>query len=177
MNTEELIFKILEGKEKRALRQKELMQNYKSTLISFTLNIPGMYKISDKYKLAFNEGVNIIEKTLKSENIKIMYSEKNERESGYEFFCIVDSPAIKIKKHMIELESSSILGRLFDIDVFSKKGELLSRSNFNIGKRKCLICEKEAVMCSRARTHSIEEVIKAVDGLIDRFINKENNNV
>lgn len=177
MNTEELIVKILEGKENRSSRQKELIKNYKNTLISFTLNIPGICKISDKYKLVFNEGVNLIEKKLKIENIKVIYSEKNERESGYEFFCIVNSPAIKIKKHMIKLEVNSILGRLFDIDVFSEKEELLSRANFNIGKRQCLICRKDAVICSRARTHTIEEIIESINILIDEFISKENKNV
>ena len=176
MNADELIFKILEGKEKRALRQRELLKTYKNTLISFTLNIPGIYKLSDKYKLVFNEGINLIEKTLKSENIKVIYSEKIERESGYEFFCLVDSPAKEIKKHMINIEYVSLLGRLFDIDVFDKNGELLSRANFNIGKRKCLVCEKDAVVCSRERAHRIEEVIRAIDILIYKFI-KENTNV
>lgn len=173
MSTEELIFKILEGKENRVLRQKEILAKYNQTLISFTLNIPGLYKISEDYKKVFLKGINEIKEYLAREKMTISYAETNERESGYEFFCTVESPAIKVKKTMIDLESNLHLGRLFDIDVFNEKGELLSRSNFNIGKRKCLVCNNDAVICSRSRSHSIEEVLESVDKLVKGFILEE----
>ncbi|MGL5417506.1 MAG: citrate lyase holo-[acyl-carrier protein] synthase [Clostridium sp.] len=173
MSTEELIFKILEGKENRVLRQKEILKRYNSTLISFTLNIPGLIKTSDEYKKVFLKGINEIKEILILNNMEIIYDEINERESGYEFFCAVEAPAIKIKKLMIELEEKLSVGRIFDIDVFDEEGNLLSRSSFNIGKRKCLVCDKEAVICSRSRAHDIEEVIEAVNKLVEQFILEE----
>lgn len=173
MSTEEQIFKILEGKENRVLRQKEILAKYNQTLISFTLNIPGLYKLSEDYKKVFLKGISEIKEYLAKEKITISYTETNERESGYEFFCTTESPAINIKKIMITLESNLPIGRLFDIDVFNKEGELLSRANFNIGKRKCLVCDKDAVVCSRSRSHSIEEVLESVDKLVKGFILEE----
>ncbi|WP_297633039.1 citrate lyase holo-[acyl-carrier protein] synthase [uncultured Clostridium sp.] len=173
MNTEELMFKILDGKESRVLRQKEILTKYNQTLISFTLNIPGLYKISEEYKKVFNKGIREIKENLERKKLLISYEEVNERESGYEFFCIVLAPANDVKMLMIELESRLSIGRIFDIDVFDKEGRLLSRSDFSIKKRECLVCSNDAVVCSRSRAHSIEEVLEAIDKLVKEFILEE----
>ncbi len=171
MNKEELILlnEILEGKEKRALIQKELLENYKKVLISCTLNIPGMYKIKKTYKKAHTIEVSALEKQLKDNGINIIYKKANISKAGYETFIVVDCDLKTAKEITIAIEENNELGRLFDLDVFDKDQNQLSRSDLGYKKRKCLICSEDAVICAREKTHSIEEVLKKVDELIKNY--------
>ena len=60
---------------------------------------------------------------------------------------------------VVELENNHELGRIFDVDVFDKNHNQISRSMLNLAPRKCLICEK-AASCIRTRAHTYEELIK-----------------
>ncbi|MGL5067788.1 MAG: citrate lyase holo-[acyl-carrier protein] synthase [Sarcina sp.] len=171
---EEIILQgILDGKEKRAREQKDILRRYNNTLISFTLNIPGPNKRGLEYKKVFERGIREIKDMLYKHNLKIVHTKIDDNVAGYIFFCSVIGKDTVIKALMIQLENASNIGRLFDIDVFNKKGELLSRHDFKIVKRKCLICEKDAVTCARNRTHSIEELLPVIDNIINEELEKE----
>ena len=170
MNTDKLILGILNGKEERAKKQEYLLSNHEKTLICFTLNIPGIQKRGLKYKKLFDIGILQIKYQLNLKDIKVSYSELNESPAGYEFFCMVDFEPQSVKLLMASIESASKVGRLFDIDVFSSNGELLSRTSFNLPTRKCLLCENKAAICSRNKTHNIEELLEAISKLIDNFL-------
>lgn len=169
MNKEELMIlnEILEGKEQRAKIQKKLIEKYKKTLISCTLNIPGMYKVNETYKKAHDIEVESIENQLKKNNINIVHKEQNVSKAGYETFLVVDSSLEDAKKTTISVENNNRLGRLFDLDVFDKNQNQISRCDLGYGKRKCLICNNDAVICSRNKTHSIEEILEKINQLIE----------
>lgn len=169
MNKEELMIlnEILEGKEQRAKIQKKLIEKYKKTLISCTLNIPGMYKVNETYKKAHDIEVESIENQLKKNNINIVHKEQNVSKAGYETFLVVDSSLEDAKKITISVENNNRLGRLFDLDVFDKNQNQISRCDLGYGKRKCLICNNDAVICSRNKTHSIEEILEKINQLIE----------
>ena len=164
---------ILDGKEERVKLQKDILRKYKNTLISFTLNIPGINKRSDKFKKAFDLGISKIEKTLNLHNVKIVYVTTCDNMAGYIFFCSVQADALFIKMLMMNIENESKIGRLFDIDVFNEKKVLLSRSNFKIAKRKCLVCDRDAVICSRSRAHHILSVLSVINKIIDESLEEE----
>ncbi|WP_234117430.1 citrate lyase holo-[acyl-carrier protein] synthase [Clostridium hydrogenum] len=171
MNTEEMLYKILEGKEKRAQFQKKLITEYKSTLISFTLNIPGMDKLSENFKKVHKTGVEELERELLKKNIAVQFKKLDSSSAGYEaFFCISENPVI-IKKITTNIEERTKLGRLFDFDVFDKNYRLLSRTELGLPKRKCLLCDGVAAECSRSRKHPIEEVLNKVNHIIDENYN------
>lgn len=169
MNKEELMIlnEILEGKEQRAKIQKKLIEKYKKTLISCTLNIPGMYKVNETYKKAHDIEVESIENQLKKNNINIVHKEQNVSKAGYETFLVIDSSLEDAKKTTISVENNNRLGRLFDLDVFDKNQNQISRCDLGYGKRKCLICNNDAVICSRNKTHSIEEILEKINQLIE----------
>lgn len=164
---------ILDGKEERVKLQKDILEKYKNTLISFTLNIPGINKRNDKFKKAFTLGISKIEKTLNLHNVKVIYTTTCNNMAGYIFFCSVQADALFIKMLMINIEDESKIGRLFDIDVFNKKEELLSRDNFKIAKRKCLVCDGDAVICSRSRAHNISLVLSVINKIINESLEEE----
>ena len=63
------------------------------------------------------------------------------------------------------IEDSSPVGRLYDIDIIDIDGRKLSRSHY----RKCLICEKQAQECARSRTHTVREMQNAVEKLLQNL--------
>ncbi|MDD3225131.1 MAG: citrate lyase holo-[acyl-carrier protein] synthase [Clostridium sp.] len=167
MNTEEMLYKILDGKEKRSQLQRRLIAEYKSTVISFTLNIPGMNKLSDKFKKVHEIGVKELENELFRKHISVEYKKINSSSAGYEaLFCILENP-ISIKRLTANIEGKSKLGRLFDFDVFDNNYKLLSRTEIGLPKRKCLLCNRIAAECARSRRHSIEEILNKINDIID----------
>ncbi|MBQ3399190.1 MAG: citrate lyase holo-[Synergistaceae bacterium] len=47
---------MLERREKRALSQKDFLEKYKSSLVSFSMNIPGPIKTNELIRRAFDIG-------------------------------------------------------------------------------------------------------------------------
>ena len=59
------------------------------------------------------------------------------------------------------MEEEHILGRCLDIDVYAYKNDKvigISRSDLFKKPRKCFICDLDAKLCSRAQTHTMEEI-------------------
>jgi len=164
---------ILDSREARAAKQKEILKNYPYTLISFTLNIPGAKKNSDLYYKIHQVGMKAILKSLLDSNKKVLYTWTYNYPTGPEGFISVDLAPILAKKMMVELEDRHELGRIFDIDVFDKGHNQISRSLLELEPRKCLICEKEAGYCMRNKTHTYEELIKKIKEIALNYFLKE----
>ena len=90
--------------------------------------------------------------------LKIFHSYTDEE--GLIFFLIVDAPPLEVKALSIKIEDDESLGRLADIDVLTAE-KLFSRNDFpqNNKRRKCFLCEKDAVICARSRAHSQKEIM------------------
>ncbi|MGL5616858.1 MAG: citrate lyase holo-[acyl-carrier protein] synthase [Sarcina sp.] len=157
---------ILEGKEKRVEKQKALVNRYNNSLISFTLNIPGLYKLSDKYQQLHLKGQSLIENKLKNSQLNILKKETSLSPAGYEAFYVIEGDAKVIKTLAVYIEDEYSFGRIFDIDVFDKNLNQLSRSDLGLEKRKCLVCDKKAVICARTKAHSLEMILASIEKLI-----------
>lgn len=164
---------MLDAREKRALEQQKILSEYNTTIISFTLNIPGSYKYFPLADKTFEEGKKLILNHLKRHNLNIKYSKDNISKTGYEVFYAVECEASYIKKIMIEIENSCMLGRIFDIDVLSSKGEKISREDVGEEGRQCLICNEFAHACSRSKSHSMEELIKKTVKIMQSYFIKK----
>ncbi|MGL5244811.1 MAG: citrate lyase holo-[acyl-carrier protein] synthase [Sarcina sp.] len=171
MSSEEmkLLEEILKGKEERVKLQKELIEKYDKTLISFTLNIPGFYKIKDKYFVIYKAGIKALMDEMKKQNLELVSMKENISKAGFEGFIVVDSHADTVKKMTINIEENHNLGRLFDLDVFDNNFNQLSRTKFGVGKRKCLICDCEANICRREEKHTNEDILNKIDCFISEY--------
>ncbi len=47
----------------------------------------------------------------------------------------------------------------------------LGREELGLGPRKCLLCDRPARECMRARTHSIEELLENIQTLVNSYLN------
>ncbi len=147
---------VLDAREKRVQKQQALLAQYKKPLLCFTMNIPGPEKVNRDVKLGFFIGKQLLKDTLKGR--RVLHAEEQISPAGCEAFYVLDMPAADLKRLTVELEDADTLGRLFDMDVLDTDGQKLDRQSLGYPKRKCLICEKDAVVCGRSRAHTVEEL-------------------
>ena len=152
-------------REKRAERQAELINGFKTPLICFTMNIPGEIKFSPLIKTVFSYGINALNEEF-SENI--IHFEQIFSLTGCEAFFSVNADAQFIKDRAVFLENTLPAGRLYDIDVIDSSGNKLSRN----GQRKCIICGKSAAVCARSRAHGLPALKKAAKEILIRALCK-----
>ncbi len=150
------------ARENRVEMQKLLLEKIKVPVISFTLNIPGPEKNKGIFRKIHKKGIEEIEKYF-SGNIKEKIV-KNLK-TGSEAFFAVDLNVEFIKEKTISIEDNYHLGRIFDIDVINTKGIALSRTERGMPRRKCLICNKQVSLCSRNRSHSVNELLNKIHQL------------
>ncbi|WP_238918559.1 citrate lyase holo-[acyl-carrier protein] synthase [Clostridium sp. YIM B02555] len=163
----QVLEQILDAREKRAEKQRELINIYQNTLISFTLNIPGVEKQNPTFTNIHKKGIELLEEELSKQNIKLLCKIVQTTADGDEAFLVVDAGQWVIKRITTAIEESHKLGRLFDFDVINKNAEQVSRSEIGLHLRKCLLCNNSAKACGRSRNHSVSELLDKIYELID----------
>lgn len=151
---------LLEKREKTDFFEKELLSRFPfKTLVVIRANMPGGKKGSIEsnwivYRI-------FLECKKKMAPLKIFHSYTDEE--GLIFFLIVDAPPLEVKALSIKIEDDESLGRLADIDVLTVE-KLFSRNDFpqKNKRRKCFLCEKDAVICARSRAHSQKEIMNFI---------------
>lgn len=162
------INKFLDDREKRVDLQNSLLEKYQLPLLTVRANYPGENKweaipieitdiVASEMKLIFEE--------------KIVHSQILENLEGKIYLFFIDDLPYNIKKSTIDFEEKHILGRCVDLDVYDIDGRGLSRSDFNLPKRKCLICDELAFVCGRSMKHSHQEI---KDKIASKYIAYQN---
>lgn len=162
---------ILKSREMRVEYQKQLLNKYKNTIISYKLNIPGPIKYNSIIKKIFDEGLKILKEKLNEIGVKKLEDKVIYKNSGPEYFIVLDISPYIIKKLTIHIEEEHALGRIYDFDVLNEKGEQISREELGKSRRKCLLCEKNAAECGRARGHEVKELIEKIESMAREYFN------
>ncbi|CSA56393.1 CitX protein [Vibrio cholerae] len=63
----------------------------------------------------------------------------------------------------MKIEREHPLGRLMDLDVIDVDGHIISRQGAQLPRRRCLLCERDAVICARSRRHSVEALLAKIE--------------
>ena len=158
---EATLFQVLKAREDRVELQKQLLAAYKTSLICFTMNIAGPEKTSPLIERAFLEGVKLLKERFGND---IIHSQTNISLTGCEAMLCVNADAAKVKSICSEIEDIHPLGRLFDMDVLTEKGEKLSRAT----PRGCIVCGKAGRECAAGRLHSVEELQTVTRNIITK---------
>lgn len=165
------IQEMLTAREERVKIQQNLLQEYKATLICFTMNIPGPIKTSPSIIRAFEEGCTKLEERIPEE--QILYRSHRKEKTGCEAFYVVNADALRVKRICTEIEDESRLGRLFDLDVLNRNGEKLDRESVNGKSRDCIVCGAKGRGCASRRLHSVEELQAAADEIITLYFREK----
>jgi len=155
---------ILNAKEKRAQRQNELLARFGDvSLVSLSLTIPGLLKLSHSAVVIFDIAVSEIRLLLAREAVTLLAFESTLERSGAEGIFTCKAHSDVLKKLTCQIEEAHPLGRFMDIDVLNAQGKSLSREAFGYPKRRCLLCGNEAKICARSQTHSYEALHRYID--------------
>lgn len=160
---------IMLGREKRALRQMKICEEYGGTLLNIKLNIPGSVKTCRAYEIITEKTGELVYNSLKENGHRVLFSKFFNLKTGPEFIIVTDMNIKEAKTMSVDLEENLKYGRILDIDVMDKEGAV-SRRDFNLPERKCLMCMDNPFVCRRNNKHTVEEIIKAINSLIIDFM-------
>ena len=187
---------ILTSRDARVERQRELLSAHPGlSLICLTVQLPGPVK-RDALSLAVAEaGVKAVR-----EAFCVEIEELRDLETGYEGFFMTALPPLEAKRLACQIEDTHPLGRLMDLDVSICAGQQLEpgrvhsrfaaaeyglsstaapapsfptplgREELGLEPRKCLLCDRPARECMRARTHSTREMLEKYKESVDFYL-------
>ncbi len=159
----ENLIEILNAREARAEKQKQLLDKFQKPLLCFTMNIPGPEKWNRDIAIGFFVGNRML---LDAFGGKVLHTEQQVTAAGAEAYYVADMPAKALKALAAEIEESSPVGRLFDMDVLDTDGKKLQRTEVGYPTRKCLLCDNDAAVCAGRRIHSLPELTDRVGFLL-----------
>ncbi len=151
---------MLDAREARQQRQRDLLARFGKPLICFTMNIAGSVKDAPMIRYAFFCGLTNLLERLGQPLYQSFACEK----TGCIACLIYDDSAQVLKAAAIALESTDV-GRLYDIDVLDADGTKLSRAE----PRRCLVCGEPVPACARSRAHGLPAVVARTNALLTDF--------
>lgn len=158
---------VLANREERIKKIRFLEEKYPDlAVLCFKLNIPGKEKTNESILNIFEIGIEDIKSVLDVNDI--VFEKKEDLKTGPEFYLLASIDHLELKKKMTYLEENSYFGRLYDIDILYK-GQNIDRNMINEGPRKCFLCDNDAKVCARSRRHSVDEMIRWIEKLIDEY--------
>lgn len=153
---------VLDAREARVSRQKQLLAAYGGPLLSFTMNIAGPVKRSALVDFAFREGLAALRGQL---GTALLHEELTDAPAGLEAILACALPAPALKELAVGLETARPVGRLYDLDVIGADGGKLSRET----GRACLVCGGPVGPCARSRAHGLPAIRAAAAALLEAF--------
>jgi len=171
-HTEVTLQDVLDSKERRAEAQHSMRLKYSAqgdTLISMTVNMPGNRKYTDDTVQLIYFALHQLRLKVAEQGLQLSEEQIFHWNAGPVALVSVQGNAHQCKKLAIQIEQESPSGRLLDLDVFDADGNLISRDEYQLPRRICMVCERPAVECVRSRAHQPEEVRSAVKHLLLSF--------
>ena len=158
---------LLASRDARQARQTAWLKQHGVTLISFTVVAPGPVKDSDLTRRIFSHGLQALDHMAGNAGWPVITQASLALITGPEALWAVNAPAQTVKRAAIALEQTHLLGRLWDIDVLTPQGEILSRQQFSLPPRACLICSRAAVLCAREQSHTLAELLAHMEARLN----------
>lgn len=163
---------VLANRDRRVATQAQLLREHPSqVVVACKLNIPGPVKNSAAIQAFFTAGLARLEdQWLACGQPFEIATSWEDAPTGPERFYLLYSAGVTVKEGTVHFEERQPANRLFDLDVLITNGgesHSLSRGDFDLTVRTCLICGRPAKECGRSRRHSVEELQARVAKLID----------
>jgi holo-ACP synthase len=165
---------MLLARERRVVKQKEMLTTYLVPLISYQVNIPGPLKRTPLSIRIFDEGLQALNRAMVTEHLTPIVKQIQYPVTGPEAIIAVSCVAAALKRIVTRIEDDHSLGRLFDLDVIGLDGKALSREMLGMSRRKCFLCAEDAYVCGRSRRHSVDDLTLKIQAMArEYFKNKD----
>jgi len=163
---------MLSFREKKVSMQEALHKKHEeATIVALGMNIPGPRKTSPGIFQAFSAGEEELDRLFLEHGLAVMEETVVKEKAGYiKLYAVKSQDSLFVKKITIHMEETHPLGRLFDIDVYDEAGNGIGRAELGYPVRRCLICETDAKLCGRSRSHTVEELYGRVESMINSWL-------
>ncbi|HUX11448.1 MAG TPA: citrate lyase holo-[acyl-carrier protein] synthase [Spirochaetia bacterium] len=158
---------MLDAREARYSRQMALIERWRKPLVFLTAVFPGSRKDSTGARHIVELGFEAVNSCFEHHGIGTDSTKITDLPTGLEILFVVNSPALPVKELLLGIEETHPAGRLFDLDVIDVTGRRISREDFGLPPRRCLICEEPAYACIRNRSHSLQSLLDAIGKILD----------
>lgn len=163
---------MMDARERRAAKQKALLDRYRHTLLCFTMNIAGPEKDNALIHQGMDIGHALLGQSFLRLGIEPIFQKFDAARTGCERFYVLPLAPEEAKRMGTDIEEASPLGRLFDMDVIRPDGTKVERQEIGLPGRRCLICGGEVWLCARARAHSAAELRGKTDEILRAAIRR-----
>jgi holo-ACP synthase / triphosphoribosyl-dephospho-CoA synthase len=157
MNVDEIRNKILIAREKRASLREQCAQSGHDSL-SLSLNIPGYPKNTSLLSAFFCDVLSEFGLFLRAHGISIDTAhEVRQIDEAGDFYIVPllnGRPLAAVKSLAETFEERHPLGRIIDIDLADRRAQPVSSGKL----KRCLLCERPAVVCMREANHMYAEL-------------------
>jgi len=156
---------LLASRDNRRQKQGDLIDHYGKPLISLTVVMPGPVKKNELTAIISSSAIKIIRDIF---GPYLITETEYDLHTGFEALYVVSINKEKAKEIACSIEDEHPWGRLFDIDIIGEDKQPMSREQVGRKPRKCLVCEEDAHICMRNRTHSLKDVMSAIEWLVNK---------
>ncbi len=147
---------ILDAREQRA-NNIAFFLNENNAVVSVHANIPGNEKQTKHAYFLVRYYANMF---LPEKVREAFYFDSSD--GPYIILIFTNQEPIFLKENAVILEEKDELGRLIDIDVYTK-----GNNYHRVVMRKCLVCHKPAHECIRNKSHSKTEIFQVIDHIVE----------
>ena len=160
---------ILSARDDRVERRRALIAETGLPVVTVTTVMPGPVKDCALSRIPFAAALQAIEAVAATETWPCGIRYRVLPATGPEAFVVIDANARAVKRAMVALEETHPLGRLFDLDVMAADGGSIGRADLGLSPRRCLLCDRPAKDCGRARAHPLDELLARMEERIDAW--------
>ncbi|PCH54351.1 MAG: hypothetical protein COC22_00360 [Flavobacteriaceae bacterium] len=166
-----ILYAILDAREKRASLRSQFVKDNLCTL-SLSLNIAGYPKSNLLISSFFTEILSELKPFLLANRIEVLNNKEiTLTDEAGDFYIVPFLGALHNAKKLKELceyfESTHLLGRLIDLDIFNEQGLPISSNK----KKPCYFCgEYAAISCMRNKRHTYDEIREKLSNEIAKYL-------
>gem|GEM_PF-1053466 len=165
--TPELFEEIQKYRRRKCQRIEGLHKEFNAPVITIGINYPGIIKNNELTELILSEVAKQFEKIFQK---KIIYSKFCTMIEGSVIYYVVKGDSRTLKENTIYLEQHHALGRFINVDVFDNDEEFpITRIELSHEPRKCYLCNEDASLCEKNKTHDHAELISFMQKKVDEY--------
>lgn len=165
--TSELFEEIQQYRRRKCQRIEELHKEYQAPVITLSINYPGIIKNNDLTELILTEVAKQFDEIFQK---KIIFSKLCKMNEGSVIYYVVKGDSRTLKENTIYLEQNHALGRFINVDVYDHDEEFpITRIELSHEPRKCYLCNEDASICEKNKTHENAELIDYMHKKVDEY--------
>ena len=158
---------VLAAREARVARRLDALSRLGLPIVTVTPVMPGPIKDCPASRRLQQSALDAVENLFRARQWSGTRLWAESAPTGLEALFAVEASSDEIKRALINLETAEPLGRLWDLDVIDPRLGALSRRSLGLPVRRCILCDEAAHACARSRAHSLAELFRAIEVILN----------